>query len=136
LGVIKAHTWKDLIEQAEIAEKSAKKFETPKSRWGINSKSYDTTEYSDTSTLKVYGGTRSKKGNSNRISEYQRQYFFKNEHVVTFFHLLNKNYELKLPEARCLDEVDKRTIPTIVFFIGWFIILLAGAISLRTKSKH
>jgi len=72
IGAVKAHTWKELIEQAEIAEKSAKKFETPKSSWGINSKSYDTVESSDTSTLKVYGGTRSKKGNSNRTSEYQR----------------------------------------------------------------
>jgi len=67
---VKAHTWKELIEQAEIAEKSAKKFETPKSRWVISNKSYDTAEYSDTSTLEVYGGTRSKKGNSNRTSEY------------------------------------------------------------------
>ena len=38
MGVVKAHTWKELIEQAEIAEKSAKKFETPKSRWGITTK--------------------------------------------------------------------------------------------------
>jgi len=27
MGPVKAHTWKDLVEQAEIAEKSAKKFE-------------------------------------------------------------------------------------------------------------
>ena len=26
-GAVKAHTWKELVEQAEIAEKSAKKFE-------------------------------------------------------------------------------------------------------------
>ena len=31
MGAVKAHTWKELIEQAEITEKSAKKFETPKS---------------------------------------------------------------------------------------------------------
>ena len=32
MGAVKAHTWKELVEQAEIAEKSAKKFEpsTPK----------------------------------------------------------------------------------------------------------
>ena len=72
MGAVKAHTWKELIEQTEIAEKSAKKFETPKSKWGINSKSYDTAESSDTSALEVYGGTRSKKGKSNRTSEYQR----------------------------------------------------------------
>ena len=27
MGAIKAHTWKELVEQAEIAEKSVKKFE-------------------------------------------------------------------------------------------------------------
>ena len=27
MGAVKAHTWKELVEQAEIAEKSAKKFE-------------------------------------------------------------------------------------------------------------
>ena len=74
MGAVKAHTWKELVEQAEIAEKSAKKFEIPKSRLGINSKSHDMTESSETSALKVYGGTRSKKGNSTITSEYQRQY--------------------------------------------------------------
>ena len=100
MGVVKAHTWKELIEQAEIAEKSAKKFETLKSRWGINNKSYDTAESSDTSALEIYGGTRSKKGNSNRTSEYQRQYSFKEQHVVTFFHLLNKGNKLKIARGQ------------------------------------
>jgi len=72
MGAVKAHTWKELVEQAEIAKKSVKKFETSKSRWGINNKSYNTAEFSDTSALEVYGGTQSKKGNSNRTSEYQR----------------------------------------------------------------
>jgi len=40
MGAVKAHTWKDLVEQAEIAEKSAKKFEPsiPKNKWGVNIK--------------------------------------------------------------------------------------------------
>ena len=40
MGAVKAHTWKELVEQAEIAEKSAKKFEpfTPKGKWGMNNK--------------------------------------------------------------------------------------------------
>jgi len=29
MGAVKAHTWKELVEQAKIAEKSAKKFESP-----------------------------------------------------------------------------------------------------------
>ena len=39
-GAVKAYTQKELVEQAEIAKKSAKKFEpsTPKGKWGMNSK--------------------------------------------------------------------------------------------------
>ena len=116
MGAVKAHTRKLLIEQAEIDQNSAKKFETPKSRWWINNKSYDPAESSDTSALEVYGGTRSKKGNSNRTSEYQRQYSFKDEHVVTLFHLLNKGNKLKLPEARRPDEVGWTNDPNYCLF--------------------
>ena len=40
MGAVKAHTWKELVEQAEIAKKSAMKFEpsTPKGKWGMNNK--------------------------------------------------------------------------------------------------
>ena len=40
MGAVKAHTWKELVEQVEIAEKSAKKFKpsTPKGKWGMNNK--------------------------------------------------------------------------------------------------
>jgi len=35
IGAVKTHTWKELVEQAEIAEKLAKKFEPsiPKNKW-------------------------------------------------------------------------------------------------------
>jgi len=38
MGAVKTHTWKELVEQAEIAEKLAKKFEPsiPKGKWGVN----------------------------------------------------------------------------------------------------
>jgi len=40
MGAVEAHSWKELVEQAELAEKSAKKFEpsTPKGKWGMNNK--------------------------------------------------------------------------------------------------
>jgi len=40
MGAVKTHTWKELFKQAEIAEKSAKKFELsiPKGKWGMNNK--------------------------------------------------------------------------------------------------
>ena len=42
MGAVKAHTWEKLIEQAEIAEMSVKKFEPsmPKGKWGINNKGH------------------------------------------------------------------------------------------------
>ena len=73
-------------------------------------------ESSDTAALKVYGGTRSKKGNSNRTLEYQTQYSFKDEHVVIIFHLLNKGNNLELPEVRCLDEVGRVNDPNYCLF--------------------
>jgi len=43
MGAVKAHTWKELVEQAEIAKKSAKKFElsVPKNKWEVNTKGRD-----------------------------------------------------------------------------------------------
>jgi len=36
MGTVKAKTWKEFVEQAEIAEKSTKEFEplVPKNKWG------------------------------------------------------------------------------------------------------
>jgi len=46
MGVVKAHTWKELIEHAEIVEKSTKKLEpsVPKNKWRVNNKGRDTTQ--------------------------------------------------------------------------------------------
>ena len=58
--------------------------------------------------VNVSGKTQSMKGNSNRTSEFkfsQKQYSFKDEQVVTIFHLLNKGNKLNLPEVQCTDEV-------------------------------
>ena len=48
MGAVKAHTWKDLVEQAEIAEKSAKKFEPSvlKNKWGVNTNERDAAQSS------------------------------------------------------------------------------------------
>jgi len=42
MGAVKAHTWKELVKQAKIAEKSAKKFEPsiPNGKWGVNNKEH------------------------------------------------------------------------------------------------
>ena len=46
MDAVKAYTWKELIEQADIAEKLAKKFKlsVPKNKWGVNNKGRDTTQ--------------------------------------------------------------------------------------------
>ena len=88
MGAVNAHTWKELVEQAEIAEKSAKKFKPSTLRWRTNNKGHDTTESSDTDTLAV------------EVSGTKRQYSFKNKHVVTIFHLLSEGNKLKFSEAR------------------------------------
>ena len=43
MGAIKAHKWNELVEQDEIAEKSAKKFKPTvlKNKWGVNTKGRD-----------------------------------------------------------------------------------------------
>ena len=45
MGAVKAHTWKELVEQAEIAQKSAKKFKPSvlKNKWEVNTKGRDAT---------------------------------------------------------------------------------------------
>ena len=104
----------------EIAEKSAKKFESSalKNKWGAN-KGRDTVQSSQakgkvTLAVKVSEApSKPKKSNSNSTPEFkspQRQYF-KDEHMLTIFHLLNKNNKLKLPEARCSEEVRRANDP-------------------------
>ena len=98
MGAVKAHTQKELVEQAEITEKSAKNFESPKSRWRINSIGYNTAESSDTDTLIVgVSGTK----------EHQRKYSFKDEHVVTLSHLLNKGNKLKFQRLDAHTKWDE-----------------------------
>ena len=64
-----------------------------------------------------------------------KQYSFKDEMVVTIFHLLQKENKLKLPEARCPNEVGRTNDPNIVSFVGWFIILPTNALSSRIKFR-
>ena len=100
MGPVKAHTWKELIEQAEIAEKSTKKFELsiPKGKWGVNNKRRS--EMAQSSQLKgkeimsveLSGETppkTKKSGASNQEFKFPlEQYSFKDEQVVTIFHLI------------------------------------------------
>ena len=110
MGAVKAHTGKELVEQAELAEKSAKKFEplVPKNRWGVNNKGRNASQSSQVKGKDIGCGTvgeappKPKRSNSNDNPEFklpQKQYSFKDKQVVTIFHLLNKGDKLKLPEV-------------------------------------
>jgi len=47
MGAVKAHTWTELVEQTEIAEKSAKKFEPSisKNKRGVKTKGHDAAQW-------------------------------------------------------------------------------------------
>ena len=117
MGAVKAYTWKKLIEQAEIAEKSAKKFEPsmPKSKWEVNNKGRGEVAQSSQSkgkeimSVELSGETPSKSkkgGNSNQEFKFSpKQYSFKDEQVVIIFYLLQKGDKLKLPKVKRSNEV-------------------------------
>jgi len=127
MGAVKAHTWKKLVEQAEIAEKSAKKFEpsVPKNKWRVNTKGRDAAQSSqskgkETMAVELSGTTQSKKkSNTNGNQEFKfprKVYSFKDEQVIAIFHLLHKSNKLKLPKARRPNEVGRTTDPNYCFF--------------------
>jgi len=79
IGAVKAHTWKELVKQAKIAEKSAKKFEPSvfKNKWGVNTKGRDAAQSSqpkgkETMVVELSGTTQSKqKRNTNGNKEFK-----------------------------------------------------------------
>jgi len=89
------------MEQAEIAEKSAKKFEppVPKSKRGVNTKGCGATQPSQSKGKNH--GLWAIRGSSTKIEEEWRQqlgvyYSFKDEQV----HLFHKGNKLKLPKVQ------------------------------------
>jgi hypothetical protein len=130
MGSVKAHSWKELVEQAEIAEKSANRAEpsVPKSKWNFTDKNRDRVQSSqskgkETMVIEMPKGTSSlpqktgSGGGSNQESRPpQRQYSFKEEQVVTIFHLLNKGNKLKLPEVKRPEEVGRVNDPNYCLY--------------------
>ena len=141
MGAVKAHTLKEIIEQAELAEKSAKKFKpsVSKIKWRVNTKGRDTAQSSqskgkETTNVELSGTAQlNQKNNTNGNQEFKfppKVYSFKDEQVATIFHcctrVTNSSY-LKLDD---LMKWGVQMILTTVSFIP------ANAISLRTRSKH
>jgi len=128
MGAVKAHTWKELVEQAEIVEKSAKKFEpsTPKGKWGMNNKGRgDMAQPSQakgkvTMSVELSGDVQlkaKKSGFNNQESMFPpKQYSFKDDQVVTIFHLFHKGNKLKLSDARRPNEIGRTNDPKYCLF--------------------
>jgi len=55
-------------------------------------------------------------GNTSSQERANKQYSFKDEHVISLFKLLHKSNKLKLPEARHLEEVEKTDDPNYYLF--------------------
>jgi len=107
IGVVKTYTLKELVEQAEIAEKSAKKFEpsVPKNKWGVNTKGRDAAQSfqlkgKETITIELSEAAHPKqKSGINGNQEFKfppKVRSFKDEQVVIIFNLLYMGNKLKL----------------------------------------
>ena len=129
MGAVKAHTWKDLVEQAEIAEKSASRFDAaaPKPRWAPDSnRGRDNAQSSQSKgkdTMAVNSAAESqptpKKTNPGNTSGYRMpppQYSFKEEKVATLFELLVKGNKLKLPDPVRPEDVGRTDDPNYCLY--------------------
>ena len=55
-------------------------------------------------------------GGASGLMRVNKQYFFKDEHVISLFKLLHKSNKLKLPETKCPEEVGKTYDPNYCFY--------------------
>ena len=91
----------------------------PKGKWSVKKDVVNSTifpikreELSGETPLKT-----KKSGTDNQEFKFSsKQYSFKDEHVVTIFHLLQKGGKLKLPEVRRSNEVGCTNDPNYCLF--------------------
>jgi len=134
MEAVKADTWKEL-EQAEIPEKSAKKFESSKGRWGINNNGHDMAE-----SLIHQHWKHMEKLDQRRINPTELWSIRDNTPSKMSMWWQSSTCSTKVTSSsyKKFDaqmKLNEWMIPTISFSIKWFIILLAGVISLKIKSK-
>jgi len=97
-----------------------------KNKWGVNKKGRDAVQSFHAKGKEIIdvelsreAPPKQKKCNSNNNPEFkfsQKQYSFKDEQVVTMFHLLNKDNKLKLLEIRLPDKVGCTNNPNYYLF--------------------
>ena len=122
IGVAECRTWKQLVSQGEHAEEIVMRFKAEekenkprqeKSAWRTPEQSFQS-KRKDTLASKATSSTKSqlvRGGNTSGQMCANKQYSFKDEHVVSLFKLLHKSKKLKLREAKCPEEVSKTNDP-------------------------
>ena len=74
----------------------------------------------ETMSVELSGDLQSKAkkgGFNNQESKFpSKQYSFKDKQVITIFHLLHKGNNLKLPDARCPNEIGRTNDPNYCLF--------------------
>jgi len=147
MGAVKTPTQKELMEQAEIAEKSAKKFDpsSTQGQMGVNTKGRDAAQSSqpkgkETMAVELSGTTQPKqKSSTHGNQEFKfppKVYSFKDEQVVTIFHFFTSVTSSSYLKFGDQIKWHVQLILTTASFIGWCITLLADALSSRTRSKY
>ena len=125
IGVAESCIWKHLVQQGEQAEKIVTRVRAEENKprperstkcmpeVSFQSKRKDTLVTETKSPIK----SQPARGGSSSSQPYaNKQYPFKDEHVDSLFKLLNKSNRVKLPGARCPEEVSKTDNPNYCLY--------------------
>ena len=145
MGDVKAHTWKELVEQAEIAAKSAKIFEllVPKNKWwgsttrDVMQPNLHSPRGKKQWQLSCLGKFHQSKRGATRISSFcqdntpskMNRWWLSSTYWTRVISLIYQKFSAP-------TKLNVKTTPTAASFIGWCIIPPADALSSRTSSKH
>jgi len=148
IGAIKAHIWKKLIEQTEIAKKLVKKFEfsVPKNKWGSALRGVMQPNLPNPKGKKWWQLSRLEKLHQSRRgaapatiknSRFHRDNIpSKMNRWWQFFTYLIKVTTSSYLESGGLKKWGIQMTPTTVSYTEWCIIPPADALFSRTRSKH
>ena len=97
-----------------------------KNKWGVRTKGRDAAQSSQSKEketmiveLSAESPPKQKGSGASNNQEFKllpRQYFFKDEQVVTIFHLFDKGNKLKLPEVQRPKEIGRTNDPNYYLF--------------------
>jgi len=147
MGAVKAHTWMELVEQAEIAEISAKNFEpsVPKNKWGVNTRRRDAAQSSQSKGKRPWSLSYQEQHKSKQKSNTNGNQEFKFPPKVYSFKDESRWWQASICYTRvtsltCLKFGDLtkwgvQLIQITAPFISWYITLPTGGMSSKIRSK-